>query len=135
MGNAGSLFLGFVTSASAVLVFGPHNGSVPPASWADRASGLLLMTFVAAVDTGTVVVSRYRARRPLMQGGTDHISHRLRALGLRTSQAAALLSAVAGISCIFGLLVTFGTLPAVGSLTVVLTAGITVVVLAQRVRV
>lgn len=135
MGDAGSLFLGFVTSASAVFVFGLHNGPVPPGSWADRASGLLLLTFVGAVDTGTVVVSRYRAGRPLMQGGTDHISHRLRVLGLRTSQATALLSAVTGISGIFGLLVTFGTLPAVGSLTVVLTAGITVVVLAQRVRV
>jgi UDP-GlcNAc:undecaprenyl-phosphate/decaprenyl-phosphate GlcNAc-1-phosphate transferase len=135
MGDAGSLFLGFVTSASAVLIFGLHNGSVPPASWADRASGLLLLTFVAAVDTGTVVVSRYRAGRPVLKGGTDHISHRLRALGLRTSQAAALLSAVAGVSCIFGLLVAFGTLPAVGSLAVVLAAGITVVVLAQWVQV
>lgn len=135
MGDAGSLFLGFVTSASAVFVFGLHNGSDPPAPWADRTSGLLLLTFVAAVDTGTVVVSRYRTGRPLMKGGTDHIAHRLRVLGLRTSQAAALLSAVAGISCIFGLLVTFGALPAVGSLAVVLTAGITVVVLAQWVRV
>jgi len=135
MGDAGSLFLGFVTSASAVLVFGLHDGSVPPAPWAVRMSGLLLLTFVAAVDTGTVVVSRYRAGRPLMQGGTDHTSHRLRALGLRTSQTAALLSAVAGISCTFGLLVTLGTVPAAGSLAVALTAGIILVVLAQRIRV
>ena len=135
MGDAGSLFLGFVIPHRPCSFFGLHNGSVPPASWAVRASGLLLLTFVAAVDTATVVVSRYRAGRPLMQGGTDHISHRLRALGLRTSQAAALLSAVAGISCIFGLLVAFGTLPAAGSLTVALTAGIIVVVLAQWVRV
>jgi UDP-GlcNAc:undecaprenyl-phosphate/decaprenyl-phosphate GlcNAc-1-phosphate transferase len=135
MGDAGSLFMGFVTSASAVLVFGAHQGSVPAFSWPVRVSGLLLVTFVAAVDTGTVVVSRYRSRRPVTQGGTDHISHRLRALGLRTSQAAALLSAVAGISCIFGLLVTFGTVPAACSLAIVLTAGIAVVVLAQRIRV
>ena len=135
MGDAGSLFLGFVMSASAVLVFGLHDGSVPKASWAVRTSGLLLLSFVAAVDTATGVVSRHRAGRPLMRGGTDHISHRLRALGLRTSQAAALLSTVAGISCIFGLLVTFGTVPAAASLAVALTAGIIVVVLAQRVQV
>lgn len=136
MGDAGSLFLGFVTSASAtVLVLGPHNGSILPASWAVRACGLLLLTFVAAVDTGTVVVSRYRAGRPLMQGGTDHISHRLRALGLRPSQAAAVLSAIAGISCTLGLLVTMGTVPAVSSLTAALIAGIVVVALAQLIQV
>ena len=135
MGDAGSLFLGFVTSASAVLVFGVHGGPVLPAPWAVRMSGLLLLTFVAAVDTGTVVVFRYRAGRPLMQGGTDHTSHRLQALGLRTSQTAALLSAVAWISCTFGLLVTLGTVPAAGSLAVALTAGIILVVLAQRIPV
>jgi UDP-GlcNAc:undecaprenyl-phosphate/decaprenyl-phosphate GlcNAc-1-phosphate transferase len=135
MGDAGSLFLGFVTSASAVLVFGVHGEPALPAPWAVRMSGLLLLTFVAAVDTGTVVVFRYRAGRPLMQGGTDHTSHRLRALGLRTSQTAALLSAVAWICCTFGILVTLGTVPAAGSLAVALTAGIILVLLAQRIRV
>lgn len=135
MGDAGSLFLGFVTSASAVLVFGLQHGPVPQAPWAARVSGLLLLTFVAAVDTGTVALSRYRARRPLTQGGTDHISHRLRALGMQTSQAAALLSAIAGICCTFGLFVTLGTVPAAGSLAIALTAGIILVVLAQLVRV
>ncbi len=135
MGDAGSLFLGFVTSASAVLVFGVHGGSVPSAAWAVRMSGLLLLTFVAVVDTGTVIVSRCRAGLSLTQGGTDHTSHRLRALGLRTSQAATLLSAVAGISCTFALLVTLGTVPAAGSLAVALAAVIMLVVLAQRVQV
>jgi UDP-GlcNAc:undecaprenyl-phosphate/decaprenyl-phosphate GlcNAc-1-phosphate transferase len=135
MGDAGSLFLGFVLSASAVLVFGLQPGSVPAAPWAVRVSGLLLLNFVAVVDTGTVVVSRYRAGRSLMQGGTDHTSHRLRALGLETSQAAALLSVVAGISCTLGLLVTLRTVPAAGSFAVALPAGIILVVLAQRVRV
>jgi UDP-GlcNAc:undecaprenyl-phosphate/decaprenyl-phosphate GlcNAc-1-phosphate transferase len=134
MGDAGSLFLGYVTSGSVVLVFGLHHGPVPPAPWAVRVSGLLLLTFVAVVDTGTVVVARYWAGRPLTQGGTDHTSHRLRALGLRTSQAAALLSAVAVISCTFGLLVTLGTVPAAASLAVALTTGIILVMLAQRVR-
>jgi UDP-GlcNAc:undecaprenyl-phosphate/decaprenyl-phosphate GlcNAc-1-phosphate transferase len=135
MGDAGSLFLGFMTSASAVLVFGIHDGSVPSAAWAARVSCLLLLTFVAVVDTGTVIVSRCRAGLPLTQGGADHTSHRLRALGLRTSQAATLLSAVAAISCTFALLVTFGTVPAAGSLAAALTAGIIMVVLGQRVQV
>ena len=80
MGDAGSLFLGFVISGSAVLIFGPHSGAYPALSWTVRAADLLLLTFVATVDTGIVIVSRWRAGRPLTQGGTDHTSHGYRPL-------------------------------------------------------
>jgi UDP-GlcNAc:undecaprenyl-phosphate/decaprenyl-phosphate GlcNAc-1-phosphate transferase len=134
MGDAGSLFLGFVMSVSAVLIFNSP-GSAPGTPWIVRVCGLLLLTFVAAVDTCTVVLSRGRAGRPLVRGGTDHAAHRLRALGLGTSQTAVLLSAGTGLSCAFGLLVTFGSVPAAGSLAVTLAVGIVLVVLAQWVRV
>lgn len=133
MGDAGSLFLGFVISASAVLVFGAEGGTGVP--WAVRVSGLSLVTFVAAVDTATVVLSRRRAGRPVVQGGTDHAAHRLRALGLGTWQAAALLCTGAGVSCTAGLLVALGTVPAIGALAVTLAVGTVLVLLAQRVRV
>jgi UDP-GlcNAc:undecaprenyl-phosphate/decaprenyl-phosphate GlcNAc-1-phosphate transferase len=135
MGDAGSLFLGFVISGSAVLIFGLHNGSLPSVSWTARAASLLLLTFVATVDTGIVIVSRCRAGRPLTQGGTDHTSHRLRALGLRTAHATILLSAVAGISCTLVLLVSTGLLPGAVVLVAVLTTGVILVMIAQRVRV
>jgi len=135
MGDAGSLFLGFVMSVSAVLIFTSPGSSASGTSWIARVCGLLLLTFVAAVDTCTVIVSRHRAGLPLVRGGTDHAAHRLRVLGLGTSQAAVLLSGGAGLSCTFGLLVTFGVVPAAGSLAVTLALGIVLVVLAQRVRV
>jgi UDP-GlcNAc:undecaprenyl-phosphate/decaprenyl-phosphate GlcNAc-1-phosphate transferase len=135
MGDAGSLFLGFAISGSAVVIFGLHNGSPQSVSWTVRAASLLLLTFVATVDTLTVIVSRFRAGRPLMRGSTDHASHRLRALGLRTAQATILLSAVAGISCALILPVSLGILPGPVTLVAVLTTGSILVMIAQRVRV
>jgi UDP-GlcNAc:undecaprenyl-phosphate/decaprenyl-phosphate GlcNAc-1-phosphate transferase len=134
MGDAGSLFLGFVISVSAVLVFSSPGSAAAGTSGIARVCGLLLLTFVAVVDTCTVMVSRHRAGLPLVRGGTDHAAHRLRVLGLGTSQAAVLLSGGAGLSCTCGLLVTFGVVPAVGSLAVTLALGTALVVLAQRVR-
>lgn len=134
MGDAGSLFLGFVLSASAALL-AHSSGPGPGRFWIVRICGLLLLTFVAAVDTSTVVLSRRRAGRSVVQGGTDHTAHRLRALGFGTSGAAALLSAGAGLSCAAGLLVVFGSLPAAVALAVTIAIGISLVGLAQRVRV
>ena len=135
MGDAGSLFLGFVISGSAVLIFGAQNGALPSVSWTVRAANLLLLTFVATVDTGIVIVSRCRAGRPVTQGGADHTSHRLRALGMRTAQATMLLFAVAGISGALVLLVSLGMLPGAVALVAVLTTGAILVMIAQRVRV
>jgi UDP-GlcNAc:undecaprenyl-phosphate/decaprenyl-phosphate GlcNAc-1-phosphate transferase len=91
MGDAGSLFLGFVIASSALYVFAPGGD---PASVA----GPFMVTFVATVDTCVVLVSRHRAGRPLMLGGTDHVSHRLRRLGLSTGQVALALSATAAVT-------------------------------------
>jgi UDP-GlcNAc:undecaprenyl-phosphate/decaprenyl-phosphate GlcNAc-1-phosphate transferase len=105
MGDAGSLFLGFVISASALLIFAPPGRDVIVA-------GPLLVTFVATVDTCVVLVSRHRAGRPLMLGGTDHVSHRLRRLGLSTWQVALALSGAAAITCLAVIPVVRGWVPA-----------------------
>jgi UDP-GlcNAc:undecaprenyl-phosphate GlcNAc-1-phosphate transferase len=105
MGDAGSLFLGFVIAASALLVFAPsgHDTNV---------AGPLMVTFVATVDTCVVLVSRHLAGRPLMLGGTDHVSHRLRRLGLSTGQVALALSGAAAVTCLAVIPVLRGWLPA-----------------------
>ncbi|GAA3798792.1 MraY family glycosyltransferase [Sphaerisporangium flaviroseum] len=96
MGDAGSLFIGFVLACSAVLlVTGQGMGTM--------VAGLLLPMFVATVDTGVVLLSRRREGRPLMQGGNDHLSHRLRLLGAGTrltAVALATLAALAGGLCL-----------------------------------
>ncbi|TMR97250.1 MraY family glycosyltransferase [Nonomuraea basaltis] len=88
MGDSGSLFIGFVLACSAVLLV---SGQSPEATIV----GLLLPTFVATVDTGVVFLSRVRAGRSPLVGGTDHVSHRLRGMGLRTRAVAVVLGLTA----------------------------------------
>jgi UDP-GlcNAc:undecaprenyl-phosphate GlcNAc-1-phosphate transferase len=128
MGDAGSLFLGFVISASALLVFAPsgHDTSV---------AGPLMVTFVATVDTCVVMVSRHRAGRPLMLGGTDHVSHRLRLLGLSTWQVALALSGTAAVTCLAVIPVLRGWVPAPVPLAVGAGLGAILVWLLQKVPV
>ena len=134
MGDSGSLFLGFLVAASAVLTCTDGQADANTSTIA-AACALFLMTFVAVVDTCTVIVSRLRAGRRWTQGGTDHISHRLHAVGLSSSRTAISLSATAAITGILGLIVISGLVPAVAALAITAAVGVTVVALAQRVAV
>lgn len=97
MGDIGSLFIGFVLACSAALLMtGKGTGTM--------VAGLLLPTFIATVDTGVVFLSRRRAGRPLLHGGNDHLSHRLRRLGLSTRLTAVALAAVAAVTGALGLM-------------------------------
>ncbi len=133
MGDAGSLFIGFVISAGAVLTCG--GGDPRPVPIPVAASALLLMTFVTVVDTCTVLVSRLRAGRSWSQGGTDHVAHRLCAVGLSTSHTAIALAVAAAVSAIAGLMVVSGAVSAEGSLAAALASGAILVMLAQVVAV
>ncbi|GHH64236.1 hypothetical protein GCM10017673_06530 [Streptosporangium violaceochromogenes] len=127
MGDAGSLFIGFVLACSAALLV---TGRDPDTAIA----GLVLPTFVATADTVVVLVSRRRGGRPLFQGGTDHISHRLRALGLGTRRTVALITAAAAVTGALGLTTALGwTSPLIATLAA---AGAAIVLadLPQRVR-
>lgn len=128
MGDAGSLFIGFVLASAAAAVAG--GGGTGTA-----AAGLLLPAFVATVDTGTVLLSRRRAGRPLLRGGTDHLSHRLVRLGLGTRRTALVLAAVAAAAGVLDLMMTLGWLPSAGAALAGWTAACAGVVVSQRVRV
>lgn len=132
MGDAGSLFLGFVISASVVQICATGDAAARPVT---AIAGGLLLTFVAVVDTCTVLISRHRAGRRWIDGGTDHIAHRLRAAGLSTALTAFVLSLAAALAGALGLLVISGTVPAPGLLAATLALGGTLVVLAQKVEV
>jgi UDP-GlcNAc:undecaprenyl-phosphate/decaprenyl-phosphate GlcNAc-1-phosphate transferase len=99
MGDAGSLFIGFLLITCAI--------SVAPAGAAPAAAVLLLAAFVAVIDTTLVVVSRQRAGRTLFSGGTDHASHRLRRLGMPTGLVAGVLALTAGVAAILAALVLY----------------------------
>jgi len=102
MGDCGSLFIGFIIATSAVLVHGTGAG---------RLTAVWLATFVPTIDTAVVLISRHRARRPLLRGGTDHISHRLRRLGLSVPQVGLVFLVGATITSLTGLLVARRLLP------------------------
>ncbi len=133
MGDAGSLFLGFVISSAAVLTCA--TGDLSRSSIATVAGALLLTAFVPVVDTCTVLLCRRRAGHRWNQGGTDHIAHRLQAIGLRTSHAAIALSLTAALAAVLGSLVVNGVVPARGVLAGAVAVGVTIVALAQKVKV
>ncbi|GAA0999457.1 hypothetical protein GCM10009555_100490 [Acrocarpospora macrocephala] len=124
MGDCGSLFIGFAIACSAVLVFDAP-GQAP--------AGLLLVTFVATVDTLVVVVSRRRAGRSVMCGGTDHVTHRLRRLGLSVSQTVLVLAAVTTLTCGLACAVAVLALAPLLALALAVGSGLVLVVLLQGV--
>jgi len=96
MGDCGSMLLGFLIAAAALL------------GTARTASHLVIAMFVPVIllavpvfDTTLVSVVRRLNGRPISQGGRDHSSHRLVALGLSERATVGLLYA---ISAAFGLL-------------------------------
>jgi UDP-GlcNAc:undecaprenyl-phosphate GlcNAc-1-phosphate transferase len=75
LGDAGSLFLGFLVAALALKV------DLPQGSWVVRLTVAALLVAVPLFDEALVVLARLREHRPVMLGSTDHSAHRLRALG------------------------------------------------------
>jgi len=99
MGDAGSLFLGYLL---AVVVIQVNPAQAPPRSWVVPA----LLLGIPVVDTTTVMVARWRNGRALHLGGRDHLSHRLVALGW--SQTDAVLTLLSCQALLGGLAVLVG---------------------------
>ncbi len=95
MGDCGSLFLGYVIAAFAVVVQGQVSGRAGLASYFVSMAVLAVPIF----DTTLVTLARVRSGRPVSQGGQDHSSHRLVFLGLSERRAVLTLY---GISAAFG---------------------------------
>ena len=120
MGDCGSMFIGFLLSASVLLnqVGGRSRGVVTilavPA----------LILFVPIFDTTFVTILRKFSGRKASQGGRDHTSHRLVALGLSERSAVLMLYAFAilagAISVVLRELETTQSLALVAGFSVVL---------------
>jgi UDP-GlcNAc:undecaprenyl-phosphate GlcNAc-1-phosphate transferase len=98
LGDGGSMPVGFIV-AGAVM-------AAPGHSELGFAALLALAPIVALpiLDTTLVVISRRRGGRPILSGGRDHLTHRLRAvLGSPRLVALTLATAQAGL-CITGVL-------------------------------
>lgn len=97
MGDAGSLFLGFILAAL-VLLWG-RSVALPSAVMA--AVGCL---FVPLIDMTVVSLARLRRGQSPMQGGRDHTTHRLVQMGISESGLVWLVAAVAvvGVAAAIG---------------------------------
>ena len=115
MGDAGALFLGVLLS---VLTIRLNPGLVP--NWKSLTIPPILLA-VPILDTCIAVFSRIRRGISPLQGGRDHLSHRLVRKGLQRKTAAITLW---GLSSLFGLLAisiyswpdTLGTYLIIGTL-------------------
>jgi len=94
MGDCGSMFVGFLLSGSVLLnqVGGRSRGILPILAVP------VLILFVPIFDTTFVTILRKLWGRKASQGGRDHTSHRLVALGLSERAAVLMLYAFAAIA-------------------------------------
>ena len=100
MGDCGSMFLGFMLSGTALLA--------NTARFRSLTSVLLtpvLILLLPIFDTCMVTVTRKLSGRPVSQGGRDHTSHRLVALGVSERRAVLMLYLFAAVSGSLALLV------------------------------
>jgi UDP-GlcNAc:undecaprenyl-phosphate GlcNAc-1-phosphate transferase len=100
MGDGGSLLLGFSFAAMTLSAGHPAPGRSDVLS---IVAGPVLVLLIPIFDTALVTVSRRLSGRRASQGGRDHSSHRLVAIGLSERRAVALLWTLAAVGGVLGI--------------------------------
>jgi len=133
MGDSGSLFLGLNL---AVLTLASPSDSHAPSRLLSFMAAPALILMLPILDTTLVTVSRLRAGRSPAQGGRDHSSHRLVAIGLSERGAVLALWSLAGLGGLLGVSLQHyrGDLPSLATAVFVL-ASIIFAVYLSHVRV
>jgi UDP-GlcNAc:undecaprenyl-phosphate GlcNAc-1-phosphate transferase len=102
MGDTGSLFVGLMLSAVAT---GSASVDRNRADILSIVAAPVLVLLIPIFDTTLVTVSRVLSGRRPSQGGRDHSSHRLVALGLSERRAVGVLWILAGVGGLIGIAV------------------------------
>src|SRR5216683_1315741 len=101
MGDSGSMFIGFfLASAALVNVSGGRSRSFVPVLAVQ-----ILVLFIPIFDTTFVTILRKLSGRAASQGGRDHTSHRLVALGMSERHAVWMLYGFAALSGVLAVIV------------------------------
>ena len=121
MGDCGSMFIGFfLASSSLINLTGGRSRSLLPVLAVP-----ILVLFIPIFDTTFVTVLRKLSGRAASQGGRDHTSHRLVALGMSERHAVWMLYGFAALSGVLAILVQRArldvSLAAIAGFTIVLT--------------
>ena len=91
MGDAGSLFIGFVMACMTVTVSMDKPVGLGVGHLLSVIAIPILIVFIPILDTGFVSIMRKLFRRPISQGGRDHLSHRMVAIGFSEKKAVLVL--------------------------------------------
>ena len=121
MGDCGSMFVGFFLASSALVnVSGGRSRSFLPVLAVP-----ILVLFIPIFDTTLVTILRKLSGRAASQGGRDHTSHRLVALGISERHAVWMLYGFAALSGLLAVMVQRVkldvSLAAIASFTILLT--------------
>ena len=101
MGDSGSMFIGFfLASAALINVAGGRSRSFVPVLAVP-----ILVLFIPIFDTTFVTILRKLSGRAASQGGRDHTSHRLVALGMSEKRAVCMLYGLAAVSGLLAIMV------------------------------
>lgn len=103
MGDCGSMFVGFFLASASLLT--AHGATGRSRSFLPVLAVPVLTLLIPIFDTTLVTIARKLAGRAASQGGRDHLSHRLVALGLSERRAVGLLYALACLAGFVALLV------------------------------
>lgn len=91
MGDAGSLFLGFMMASMTMVGGAGESVGYGVGKLLSVIAIPILILFIPILDTGFVSLMRKFFRRPISQGGRDHSSHRLVAIGFSERMAVLVL--------------------------------------------
>ena len=105
MGDAGSLFIGFMLAAMIIAVNPVGTGSNSVFNQLTVIFIPVLILFVPILDTTFVSFMRKVKARSIFQGGTDHSSHRMVAGGLSEKKAVLVLYLFSVLSGVIALLI------------------------------
>jgi UDP-GlcNAc:undecaprenyl-phosphate GlcNAc-1-phosphate transferase len=101
MGDCGSMFIGFFLATTSLMsISGGRSRSFLPVLAVP-----ILVLLIPIFDTALVTILRKLSGRPASQGGRDHTSHRLVALGLSERRAVWMLYGFAALSGLLAMLV------------------------------
>ncbi|MBI3650438.1 MAG: hypothetical protein HY231_05255 [Acidobacteria bacterium] len=101
MGDCGSMFLGFMLGGTALMSYGRLRNLT-----AVLLTPVLIL-LIPIFDTCVVTVTRKLSGRPISQGGRDHTSHRLVAMGMSERRAVIMLYFLAALSGTLAMMVRF----------------------------
>jgi UDP-GlcNAc:undecaprenyl-phosphate GlcNAc-1-phosphate transferase len=102
MGDCGSMFIGFFLASTALM----SAAGARSRSFMVVLAVPVLILLIPIFDTTFVTILRKLSGRSASQGGRDHTSHRLVALGMTERRAVWMLYAFAGLSGVLALLVS-----------------------------